>query len=149
MTIVLTNVTLPERGRVDINVSFEITITAEEAKRKVTWWLREEVSMLIYGETPTLVVGERPVWRVPAWIAFPSTGPAGQVGFVDVDAETGEIRNISECKAEIEKQAEAIAQKLPPFRLRELPADYMPKHIPPSPLLTLPEESASDASEKR
>ena len=93
MTIILTNVTLPERGQVAINLSFEIKVTAEEAKRKVTWWLREEVSMLIYGETPTLVVGERPVWRVPAWIAFPSTGPLGEVGTAEVNADTGEMLN--------------------------------------------------------
>ena len=137
MTIILTNVTLPERGQVAINLSFEIKVTAEEAKRKVTWWLREEVSMLIYGETPTLVVGERPVWRVPAWIAFPSTGPLGEVGTAEVNADTGEMLNPEGFRAEVERRLETeIRPKMPKDRKKmELPPDYIAKLDPPPSLL--------------
>ncbi len=135
MTLILENITLPERGRVEVNLSFEIKVTAEEAQRKVTRWLRDDVSMLIYGEKPNLVMGQRPLWRVPAVIAFPSTGPAGNVGTVDVDAETGEISNMPERKTEIEKRAEEIAKNLPPFKVKELPSDYIAKLDPPPSLL--------------
>ena len=68
-----------------------IKVTAEEAQGKVTRWLRDEVSMLIYEEKPDLVFRQHPLWLVPAVIAFPSTGPAGNVGAIEVDAETGEM----------------------------------------------------------
>ena len=125
MTLILDNITLPEKGRVEVNLSFEIKVTAEEAQRKVTRWLRDEVSMLIYGEKPVLVMGKRPIWRVPAAIAFPSTGPVGNVGAIDVDAETGEMNNSLECKTEIEMRADKIAKNLPPFKLNELPEGYL------------------------
>ena len=125
MTLILDNITLPERGRVEINLSFEIKVTAEEAQRKVTRWLRDEVSMLIYGERPTLAMGSRPVWRVPVVIAFPSTGPAGNVGEIEVDAETGEMNNSLERKTKIETRADEIAKTLPPFKLNELPEKYV------------------------
>lgn len=125
MTLILENLTLPERGRVEVKLSFEIKVTAEEAQRKVTRWLRDEVSMLIYGEKPMLVMGNRPVWRVPAAISFPSTGPAGNVGAIDVDAETGEMNNPLQCKIEIETRADKIAKTLHPFKLNELPEGYM------------------------
>ena len=59
-----------------VDRSFEINVTAEEARRHVREWLREEVSLLIDAEPPTLVVGDQVVWRVPAWISFPvQVGP--------------------------------------------------------------------------
>jgi hypothetical protein len=114
MTLILDNITLPEKGRVEVNLSFEIKVTAEEAQGKVTRWLRDEVSMLIYEEKPDLVFRQHPLWLVPAVIAFPSTGPAGNVGAIEVDAETGEMNNSLECKTEIETRADGIAKNFLP-----------------------------------
>ncbi|MEW5958116.1 MAG: hypothetical protein AB1801_10355, partial [Chloroflexota bacterium] len=118
MSIVLEPYAIPEKGKVELNVkrSFEIKVTAAEARRQVRWWLREEVSMLIDADPPTLVVGDRVVWRVPAWIGFPHTGRAGMVGAVDVDVTTGTMNNTPECKADIERQAEAVAARQPLYQ---------------------------------
>ena len=72
MTILLDPYIVPEKGKVELKIdrSFEIKVTAEEARHKVRWWLRDEVSMLIDADPPTLVIGEEVVWRVPAWVAF-------------------------------------------------------------------------------
>ena len=130
MTIILDNYTIPEKGKVELAASFEIKVTAEEARRKVNRWLLEFVSAQMGGETPTLIVGERVVWRVPAYISFPHTGRAGLAGYVDVDVKTGEINNSPERQAEIEKFATEIAKQQPPFKLRETSVEYLAKNIP-------------------
>ena len=60
MTIILEPYTIPEKGKVELNVkhSFEIKVTAEEARGQVNRWLHEHVTMLIGAEAATLVVGE-------------------------------------------------------------------------------------------
>ena len=69
MTIILENYALPEKGPVEIkvNFSFEIKVTAEEARRLVNCWLIDQVSLQMGGLKPALVLlGERAVWRVVA-----------------------------------------------------------------------------------
>ncbi len=143
MTIVLDQWMLPEKGIVELNVhkSFEIKVTAEEARRSVNRWLMDEVSYMIGAEPPTLVVGERVVWRVPAWIGFPHTGWAGTVGSVDVDVQTGEMDNTTARKVEIERCAEAIAARMPAYQPSlETPVEHLAKHLPPAPRLQITQD---------
>jgi hypothetical protein len=143
MTIILDPYTLPAKGKVEVKLerSFEIKISAEEARRQVNHWLHHEVSYLIGAESPTLVIGEQAVvWRVPARLAFPDTGRVGTVGAVEVDVTSGAMNNTPVCKADIERCAEALAAKLPPYQPKtEVPAAFLPKHIPPAPKLVLNE----------
>jgi hypothetical protein len=143
MQIILDSFNLPERGTVELKVnrSFEIKVTAEEARRQVNRWLHHEVSYLLRALTPTLVVGERAIWRVPASLGLPHLGQVGTVGIIDVDVVTGAMSNTPEAKVEIERQAEALAERLPPYQPKsETPAEYLPKHVPPAPKLTLDEQ---------
>lgn len=138
--IILEPYTIPEKGKVEFNLncSFEIKITAEEARRKVNRWLLNEVSYLIGAEAPTLVLGPQVVWRVPAWLGFPHTGRVGVVGTVDVDVSTGIMNNTSECKAEIEYQANELAARQPPYRPKaEVPEQYLAKNVLPAPKLQI------------
>jgi hypothetical protein len=130
MTIILDNYTIPEKGKVELKASFEIKVTAEEARRKVNRWLLEFVSTQMGGESPILIVGERIIWRVPAYISFPHTGRAGIAGYIDVDVETGAMNNTPEHQAEIEKFATEIAKQQSPLKLRESSAEYLAKNIP-------------------
>jgi hypothetical protein len=142
MTIVLDHYTIPEKGEIELKIdrSFEIKVTAEEARHKVKWWLRDEISMLIDVDLPTLVVGEQVVWRVPAWIGFPHTGRAGVVGAVDVDVNTGTMNNTPERKAEIERQAEEVVARQPSYQPKgPVPEKYRPQHIPPAPQIIFDE----------
>jgi hypothetical protein len=142
MTILLDPYIVPEKGKVELKIdrSFEIKVTAEEARHKVRWWLRDEVSMLIDADPPTLVIGEEVVWRVPAWVAFPHTGRAGMVGVVDVDVKTGVMNNTPQRKAEIERQAEEVAARQPPYQPKgPVPEKYRPRHIPPAPQIVFDE----------
>lgn len=143
MTILLEPFTLPERGPVTIqlNQTFEIKVTAEEARRKVHLWLLDEVSCQMGAEPPVLVVGERAVWRVSTHLSAPHIGLVGTVGMVDIDVQTGEMANSSDCKAAIKRRARELAAKLPPYQpLQSVSDQYIPQHIPPAPVLTLPDD---------
>jgi hypothetical protein len=48
---------------------------------------------------------------VPVTLAYPDTGPVGQVGTLDVDVETGQVLVAPEQLTEIEAEAHALAQR--------------------------------------
>jgi len=125
MTIILDDYAVPEIGSVQLslNFTFDIKVSAEQARRKVNRWLLNEVSYLIWAETPTLAVGKRAVWRVPAVLGYPSFGKVGTVGMVEVDVETGELNNAEERKTEIEQQGLEIASRFP---LEKVPSREVP-----------------------
>jgi hypothetical protein len=81
MTIIIEPYTIPEKGTVELKIerSFDIKVTSEEARRQVNRWLLNEVSYLIGADSPTLVIGERVVWRVPAWLS--PHWPGGDCGY--------------------------------------------------------------------
>jgi hypothetical protein len=130
MHVILDNYPIPEQGQVNINVhfSFEINIDALEARKVVSSWLLNEISYMIGAGKATLVLSQRPTWRVPAWIAFPGVPQKNIVGVVDVDVQTGEIINPNESKAKLESHLEETVKPgltLPEFVLQELPHNYM------------------------
>lgn len=77
--------------KIELSVTARVHVTHISAQRAVSRFLLDQVGNLLYGEQPTFVVGERVLWRVPVWIGTPSRGALGQVGSIDVDAQTGEI----------------------------------------------------------
>jgi len=137
MTIILDQYTIPEQGSFEIRQTVDITFTAKQAQRKVDTWLLNEVSMMMGAEAPTLVVGARTVWRVPCRFSAPHVGRVGTVGEVDVDTKTGEMYNVSEAKTAIIGRAQALAEKLPPFKVREVPPQYLATDVPAAPLLMI------------
>ena len=146
MTILLEQCDLPERGVVEINVqqTFEIRVTAEEARCQVHLWLLDEVSCMMGAELPSLVIGDRIVWRVPVHFSAPPIGIVGTVGMVDVDVQTGEKINAPLCKSVIEGRAIKLVAKLPPFQgFPAVPEAHIPKHIPRAALLELPEDEST------
>ena len=134
---------LAEKGLVELTVNrtFQINMTADEARRHVHSWLIDEISSNIGAEMPTLVLADRPVWRVPAWLSFPHYGRVGAVGSVDVDVETGKIYKIAQCKAEIERTAEALAQRLLSYPTKQVMAtEHLHANISAAPKLILAAE---------
>jgi hypothetical protein len=94
MNVELSKISLPSQAEVKIEVSLtaHINVTAQTAQRKVSKLLLDEVGNLLYGEQPNLVAGTQLFWRVPVWLALPTTGPLAEVDYLDVDAQTGEIQ---------------------------------------------------------
>ena len=58
--------------------------------------MADEISYMLRVGDPTLVAGERILWRVPIILALPTHGSVGQVGAVDVDVESGRLQLTSE-----------------------------------------------------
>lgn len=138
--IVLESYPTPEVGQLEIHHTVDVRISAEQAREKVGFWLMDQVSMMMQAESPTFILGERAVWRVPAVQYSTHKGRVGKVGTVDIDAMTGEI--LADADETIETFA-PIAQEmlatLPPFkRMASVPEQYIPQHLPRAPIAQLP-----------
>ncbi len=132
-----------QKGMVKLNVNrtFQMNITAAEARSCVHRWLVDEVSSNIGAEMPALLLAERPVWRVPAWLSFPSYGRIGEVGSVDVDVETGHMLNLAQSKVEIERCAQGLVQRLPAYQpRRRMSQVHRSATIPTAPKLFFQED---------
>ena len=115
MSVELDEISLPVPAEVKIEFSLtaQVNVTDFSAQRKVSKLLLDQVGNLLYGERPSLVGGRRLLWRVPVWLALPTTGPLGQVGTLDVDAQTGEVLFTQEILEEIAERGNALAQRTP------------------------------------
>lgn len=82
MIVEFETMTLPAPAEVKIEFSLSAQVNATDftAQRKVSKVLLDQVGNLLYGERPSLVAGRHLLWRVPVWVALPTTGPLGQVG---------------------------------------------------------------------
>jgi hypothetical protein len=69
----------------------DIATAPAVAQRKANGYLAQYVTMMVMAGTPTLFLGQQPVWRVPAILSLPGLGEVSTIGTVDIDAETGEI----------------------------------------------------------
>jgi hypothetical protein len=113
-------VSLSENGlQLDLHLSLHLGITAKQAKRKLSKFLLDEVSLFIGPEEPLLVLLEpaKIVWRFPLHFSMAKQGRLGQVGSVDVDAQSGELLLTDDHLMEIKLNARLLA------RSAALPAD--------------------------
>ena len=115
-SIILADRPLPQVGSLDfsIHVSTTVNLSAEDARRKVNRFVHRELSYLMRGELPSLVIADHVCWRVQIVLTFPSHGPVGIVGNIDVDVATGELRVSSGLIAEIEHRAQDLAARTAP-----------------------------------
>jgi hypothetical protein len=142
LTLLLDEYTLPTVGAVDLQFSrsFEIKVTAEQARRQVKHWLFHEVSMTLTSQMPTLLIGTQVVWRVPVIFTAVHIGPVGCAGEIDVDVATGAMNNTPAVKEAILSQARKLAAAMPPYQPRTstpqawLAKDYQPTHPAGQPL---------------
>lgn len=113
MSLEIQALTLPAKAEVKIALSLtaQVNVTDVVAQRQVSKLLLDEVGNLLYGEKPSLFVGQRLLWRVPVWLASSKRGPLGQVGALDVDAQTGEILYTQDLLDEIAERGRALAQR--------------------------------------
>ncbi len=96
----MTETTITFRGpgisttqQLDIEIAIETTVNidAQTARRRVTGWLVSEVGNMLMGGTPRLVIAQQTVWRVPALLTSSERGVVGEVGTVDVSADSGAL----------------------------------------------------------
>src|SRR5688572_8458230 len=106
MMVIFDNITIPEKGLLEINIqrTVEIIITAEQARKRVSFWLTDQVSYMMGAEPPDLAIGNQAVWRVPVSISYPQIGKLGNIGTIDVDVQTGELNTTQALQAELEQR---------------------------------------------
>ncbi|HLF03001.1 MAG TPA: hypothetical protein VI547_13550 [Anaerolineales bacterium] len=86
----------PESGPFQVEAHFTgvINVSPVVARRRATGFVGMEVLMAVRMGEPVLVTGERLRWRVPIYFSLPgikSPEPHAALGFVDVDASSGEV----------------------------------------------------------
>lgn len=117
MTIILERYPLPQTGplQLSLEVSAEIKISADEARRKVNGFLLNHLSYLITAERqPELVVSDKVYWRVSVNHTLPGFGAIGRIGVIDVDVETGELQPVApEQLEEMKRRAKTLATRYP------------------------------------
>jgi adenosyl cobinamide kinase/adenosyl cobinamide phosphate guanylyltransferase len=100
-----------EAAQVDVNirVSAKLKVTKVAARRKVNVFVLNEIGTGLGGDTPTLVIySDRVCWCVPVIMAPSPKGRLGQVGHIDVDAQTGEILADDQLIQDIADHAERL-----------------------------------------
>ena len=81
---------LPEGSRVYIIASPEID--ERTARRKANGWLIDHVGNMIMADDGMLVqLGQELCWRFGAFITSLAHDPLGPIGYVQINANTGEI----------------------------------------------------------
>jgi hypothetical protein len=84
----------PERGTMQLDVPRligEIHVSPESAKQRAKGYLTCEVGMAFRPGDPTLIWGERPVWRMSIYLHLRGYGPITLLGSIDIDAMTRAI----------------------------------------------------------
>ncbi len=85
---------IPQAGNIQlaIQVTANFNYSAQAAQRIAHRFVADEISYMLRAGDPTLVAGERILWRVPIILALPAHGSVGQVGAVDIDVESGRLQ---------------------------------------------------------
>lgn len=108
----------PEQGVLMLDVPRlvgEIHVSPLSAKQRAKGYLTCEVGMAFRPGDPTLLWGERPVWRMPIYLHLRGYGQVTILGSIDVDAMTREVipLPITEINA-IQDRADELATHFTP-----------------------------------
>lgn len=116
MKTTFSSLSVPESVELDIriHVTGKVAISAPVARRRVTRFVVSHIGNLLCAGEPELVVDERFAWRVPVLLTLPGEGVLGQVGQVNVDAETGEVDIDPDLIEEIQRNARTLAARSTP-----------------------------------
>ncbi len=98
-----------QNWNIQIAVAATVNIDAKMARRRVTAWLGSEVGNMLIGGEPQLVIGRQTVWRVPVQLTSSHSGTVGQVGVVEIDAESGEVLVTDQLREEILANVQHLA----------------------------------------
>lgn len=99
--------------RVTGNFDCEIAVSPIIAKRRAGSYLARYVTMMTLAGTPTLVLGQRPVWRCLIYFNYLPIGEVGTLGTIEVDAQTGEAIPLTpEQITAMQERANVIATRL-------------------------------------
>lgn len=105
---------LPEGSQVIVSVVDErdqaTLLDPHIARRKANGWLVTHVGSVLAQQPQLQQVEARLVWRFKAFLAVQGHPPRGPVGYVNIDAYTGEVLTGENVAAEIIANAKAIVR---------------------------------------
>lgn len=107
------NINIDTSGlNVAVQLFAELDLTAQEAKRKVTRYFLDNITMFIGPKQPRLVLTDQGalVWCFPLCFYHGTEGEVGLVGEVDVDARTGQLLIDDPLREKIETNARILAK---------------------------------------
>lgn len=111
MQIEMSAAVFPPHSEIKVEYSFRLNYTAHSARVKVNLVLAQELGLFQSGE-PSLIIGERPVWRVPVLFSNRSIA-AIEVGSLMVDTISGEVLYSPENLEQFKEKARVLAQRSP------------------------------------
>lgn len=110
-SILIDSKSIPETAPVALSFHLVATlnITAEAAQRQVNHQLIPKLGTGLIARQPELMlVEEQIIWRVPIGLSLPELGDLGQVGYVAIDARTGELSISDETQERIIEHARRL-----------------------------------------
>ena len=112
MVIALTPLHNEDALQIDLSISTRLNLTADQAQRKATRFLMDNISMFLMPVNPLLVVADQEdiKWRFSIMLVLGQQGKLGPVGELDVDAYTGDISVNDTNLEEIKDNARRLAQ---------------------------------------
>lgn len=85
------------------------SVDERSARRKANGWLLDHVGNLVMARDPRLLSdGRRSFWRMAAYVSHVHRQPFGPIGFIDVDAATGEVISSMEVAQELRRYGERL-----------------------------------------
>ena len=90
-------------------VAITVQITAEEARRLVNREVVPELGTGLGAKNPDLLLrGKQVIWRVPIVLSLAQLGELGEVGIIEVDAQTGTILDNGRNRERIVQHAQRL-----------------------------------------
>jgi hypothetical protein len=86
-----------------------MNVSAETARKVVDAFVLSHVSYMMHAGEPLLVNGRGARWRVPVILSLTSCGEVGEVGSIDVDAQSGQMQIDPERLRELNHRAQMLA----------------------------------------
>jgi hypothetical protein len=78
----------------NLHVAVTLHVSVEDARRLVNRQIVTELGTGLGAQKPELAIrGKQIIWYVPIFLSLPGLGELGQVGTIEVDAQTGAILN--------------------------------------------------------
>ena len=119
MTIVTLDsqtIVAPTPFHFNLHVAATLKIDAAAARRLVNRQVITKLSTgLAAGEPELAIRGEQMIWRVPISLSLPGLGELGQVGNIEVDAQTGKILSGAARREQILQHAHRLYTGSPLF----------------------------------
>jgi len=112
MPVQIETPTSPTHDNESVNVHItNIQITPDRARQLVGIHMGNTIGDLVAGDTPSelVIAASRAYWRVPVFLFGGLRGRIGQIGYVDVDSETGDLKLDDTLQKKLEEDALRLA----------------------------------------